>query len=390
MAMPTRRPEKASPVSIEMEALLFCCGAGEVEDEAPPPVAETEARVADDSVALYRARRAWLVRAMRRLALSVADGAVDAAGDGHARALLESREALREEMQAAGLRDGDLPLSFGSSRRAKHEEPPPASSSSSSSSSSSWRRKGGKKRRKQQDFPRKQQQNKKPQADAPNPHPELVADQYWAQRHHYFSAFDEGIQLDAEGWFSVTPERIAAHIAERCRCGLAVDAFAGCGGNAIALAQTCGHVIACDIDARRLAYARHNAAIYDVAHKIDFVLGDALALLPTIRADLVFLSPPWGGPSYLDQPTFDMAKIRVGHLDGAGLLDLALRAAPNVAYYLPRTTPAGAIAKLASGRDFGHVELEANYLNNKIKARTAYFFARGAAGVSARSADVIT
>ena len=33
-------------------------------------------------------------------------------------------------------------------------------------------------------------------------------------RYRLFSKFDEGIRLDAESWFSVTPERIAQHIAK--------------------------------------------------------------------------------------------------------------------------------------------------------------------------------
>jgi hypothetical protein len=39
--------------------------------------------------------------------------------------------------------------------------------------------------------------------------------QYWAQRYRLFSRYDEGIQLDEESWYSVTPEKIAEHIAER-------------------------------------------------------------------------------------------------------------------------------------------------------------------------------
>ena len=45
--------------------------------------------------------------------------------------------------------------------------------------------------------------------------------------------------LFAEGWFSVTPEKIAEHIADRCRCDIVVDAFCGVGGNAIQFAFTC-------------------------------------------------------------------------------------------------------------------------------------------------------
>ena len=42
-----------------------------------------------------------------------------------------------------------------------------------------------------------------------------------------------------ESWFSVTPEKIAQHTAERCRCDVVVDAFCGAGGNSIQFAFTC-------------------------------------------------------------------------------------------------------------------------------------------------------
>lgn len=47
----------------------------------------------------------------------------------------------------------------------------------------------------------------------PNPRPDEIHDKYWAQRRRLFSKFDRGIQLDAEGWYSVTPEIIADHVA---------------------------------------------------------------------------------------------------------------------------------------------------------------------------------
>ena len=42
-----------------------------------------------------------------------------------------------------------------------------------------------------------------------------------------------------ESWFSVTPEKIAEHIAQRCKCDTIIDAFCGAGGNAIQFAFTC-------------------------------------------------------------------------------------------------------------------------------------------------------
>lgn len=40
---------------------------------------------------------------------------------------------------------------------------------------------------------------------------------YWQQRYSLFSRFEEGILMDEEGWYSVTPEVIAAHHASKCR-----------------------------------------------------------------------------------------------------------------------------------------------------------------------------
>lgn len=81
------------------------------------------------------------------------------------------------------------------------------------------------------------------------------------QRHRMFSLYDRlPILMDHEGWYSVTPEKIATQIAERLRCNsqsstlcssskiaidrasilaAVLDAFCGVGGNAIAFARTC-------------------------------------------------------------------------------------------------------------------------------------------------------
>lgn len=42
-----------------------------------------------------------------------------------------------------------------------------------------------------------------------------------------------------ESWYSVTPELVAKHTAQRLRCSIIVDAFCGAGGNTIQFAQTC-------------------------------------------------------------------------------------------------------------------------------------------------------
>jgi methylase of polypeptide subunit release factors len=114
--------------------------------------------------------------------------------------------------------------------------------------------------------------------------PELA--KYWAQRYRLFNRFDEGILMDYEGWFSVTPERIAKDIAENCRCACIIDAFCGVGGNSIQFAFTCERVIAIDMDPVKLMCARHNATIYGVEDRIEFILGDFMQLAKTLKVGL--------------------------------------------------------------------------------------------------------
>jgi tRNA/tmRNA/rRNA uracil-C5-methylase (TrmA/RlmC/RlmD family) len=67
--------------------------------------------------------------------------------------------------------------------------------------------------------------------------PELA--RFWKKRYYLFSKFDRGIKIDDESWYSVTPEPMAKHIAQRVvdRFGAGtanvLDAFCGVGGNAI-------------------------------------------------------------------------------------------------------------------------------------------------------------
>ncbi|KAG0264369.1 Trimethylguanosine synthase [Mortierella polycephala] len=192
---------------------------------------------------------------------------------------------------------------------------------------------------------------------------------YWHQRYRYFSQYDQGIKMDKEGWYSVTPEKIAAHIAERCASDIIIDAFCGVGGNSIQFAMTCHRVIAIDIDPVRLRCAKHNAKIYGVEDRIEFIQGDYMTLIPRLKADVVFLSPPWGGPGYLAQDEFDIK--RDIPMDGEFLFNETCKITKNIAYFLPRNSNAEQIGRLV-GED-GNCEIEKNVLNKVCKAWTAYF-----------------
>ena len=65
-------------------------------------------------------------------------------------------------------------------------------------------------------------------------------------------------------------------------------------------------MIAVDIDPVKIELAKHNAEVYGVADRIEFIVGDYMKLAPFLKADVVFLSPPWGGPQYLSADIFDL------------------------------------------------------------------------------------
>jgi len=209
-------------------------------------------------------------------------------------------------------------------------------------------------------------------------------------------------------------------------------------------------VIALDTSPVRLALARHNAALYGVADRIEFILADFLSfadrlaqlqerrnpqsavnetsdgtLIPSLsrKIDVVFLSPPWGGPSYLtDQsdaekdaaaqgdtnsqiaPEYSLASIRPVH--GKELFQIARRLTKNIAYFLPRNVNLHEVADLlqvnvlskegdsagndeSEGRatmldgkgetakekndDKDMVEVEEEWMGSKLKALTCYF-----------------
>ncbi|NP_001410192.1 trimethylguanosine synthase isoform X1 [Danio rerio] len=227
-----------------------------------------------------------------------------------------------------------------------------------------------------QAFKKNKRKKRKRRKDVEMP-PEIAAEpelaKYWAQRYRLFSRFDEGIKLDHEGWFSVTPEKIAEHIALRVQdcfnTELIIDAFCGVGGNAIQFALTGKRVIGIDIDPVRLALAQHNAAVYGVEQRIDFLQGDFLQLAPHLRGDMVFLSPPWGGPEYLTADVFNIQTMMTP--DGFEIFRLSKMISDNIVYFLPRNADMEQIASLAGPG--GKVEVEQNFLNNKLKTITAYF-----------------
>lgn len=204
---------------------------------------------------------------------------------------------------------------------------------------------------------------------------------YYNQRYRLFSKFDEGIELDEQAWYSVTPEVIAEHIANRVTQQLSVsplivDGFCGAGGNTIqfALALNKHHsspfLIGIDIDAKKIKLAKKNAKVYGVDHLIEFIVGDYFKLSPKLKPDCVFLSPPWGGPDYLNMEVYNIQHIQP--LGGKELVHFTFtNVCKNVILCLPRNINPYHIVELT--KKYDQVEVEYNSINGKLKTITCYF-----------------
>lgn len=205
---------------------------------------------------------------------------------------------------------------------------------------------------------------------------------YWMQRYNLFSRFDDGILMDDESWYSVTPENIARHIAERSLKALGdgyhliVDGFCGVGGNLIQFACYSPHVrvIGVDNNKQRIEMAKHNAKIYGVQHQCDFILGDFMDIMQTLqcqRIDAVFLSPPWGGVDYQNIAKYSLDSMTP---NGYEVVDLCRKyITDNIAFLMPRNVDLNEVRKRLLDKKHPLFECEQNMVGKKIKTITVYF-----------------
>ena len=216
----------------------------------------------------------------------------------------------------------------------------------------------------------------------------------------------------------MTPERVANHHAERVAAAieaqgrrvesaLVVDAFAGCGGNAIAFAKRGFQVIGVEMDAKRAAMCRHNSAVYghQIYGRIEVIQDDVIRLASTgrFKADAVFLSPPWGGPSYKKDRKPSSSSLSSSSSSSSSsspssgdscydlemvcppyglqrVIDAMIAIAPKIIiFFLPRTTSTKEVGEMIESRFRAlapsiqtSLEMEYTYMDNWLVALSVY------------------
>lgn len=263
-----------------------------------------------------------------------------------------------------------------------------------------------------------------------------ITRKYWHHRYDLFSLYDQGIQLDVESWYSVTPELIAKHIAQQIPSGMRIlDLFCGAGGDAIQFALIKENLVtAIDIDSDRIELAKNNGLVYGITSRlscfnssksfshststidhdnikidkkkqkeierkkdiktendnknnenlinnnIQWIIGDVLKLHNKRKRskilgfenefDVVFASPPWGGPNYKSKSKFDLKRDLP--LDFVKIIKIAISISPNVIIYLPRNTDIGTIRNILYKQKLSEFIIEQYWMRNKCKAICLY------------------
>jgi len=108
------------------------------------------------------------------------------------------------------------------------------------------------------------------------------------------------LKFDIEGLYSLShkedADSLSKIIKERYGEVKILDGTAGIGGNTISFALHFKDVIAVEKNNNRFEYLSEN--VKNLNLNVKLINGNVLEHIKTENFDLIFLDPPWGGPSY--------------------------------------------------------------------------------------------
>jgi 16S rRNA G966 N2-methylase RsmD len=108
--------------------------------------------------------------------------------------------------------------------------------------------------------------------------------------------------LDEEAMYSTTDQNTANKISEYIKhyfpdVKTITDGTACIGGNTYSFSRYFENVNAIEINKKRYDYLKHNLYILNTDN-VAIYNGSVTHICPNLKQDLIFLDPPWGGPSY--------------------------------------------------------------------------------------------
>jgi len=131
---------------------------------------------------------------------------------------------------------------------------------------------------------------------------------------NFFPSNNDKIRIDTVGKYSITlPNKtqiITNLIAKYMNTSdlVITDAMACVGGDTLTFSKTFTKVNACELDAVRFEYLKHNMELFE-CENITFINNNYLDIFDKITQDVIYIDPPWGGPEYKKK---DKIKIKFG------------------------------------------------------------------------------
>jgi 16S rRNA G966 N2-methylase RsmD len=132
----------------------------------------------------------------------------------------------------------------------------------------------------------------------------------------YFPSNNDKILIDEVGKYSISKPDKANLIADIIiktmnTTNLTItDGTACIGGDTLAFSQKFSHVNSIELDKTRYEYLKHNMGIFGRTN-ISFYNDSYLNLYSTLKQDVIYLDPPWGGPEYKNQ---QYVKLSLGNM----------------------------------------------------------------------------
>jgi len=131
---------------------------------------------------------------------------------------------------------------------------------------------------------------------------------------NFFPSNNDKILIDDVGKYSITlPDKtkIITNLISKylnTKDIIVTDAMACIGGDTLSFSKEFKGVNAIELDKTRFQYLQHNMNLFDCKN-IVFYNDDYLKLINTIKQDVIYIDPPWGGPDYKTKKNI---KIKIG------------------------------------------------------------------------------
>ena len=174
-------------------------------------------------------------------------------------------------------------------------------------------------------------------------------------------------QVDTDTFHMGIHQKFSDHIARKFKkYQLVLDACAGAGFIAIAIARYANKVIAIDINETHLNQAKANAKIDSVNSKMIFIKGDVLNELKKLDIfDAAVLDPDWARPG--DDKEIHVRELSDMEPSGQTLFNEVSKKTKNICLRLPKEFDTSKLKHLPPH------EIEAFYQDGKLKFYCAYF-----------------